>query len=263
MGRDPIDEVNVTLQRLLRKRIVAMTARARWERVQEDQWKPLAQWQIVAKDPEALTRFYGVAVRLEGEDQQRARLSRGRPQSPRGNQPAASGRRRPKGTTWCQLFVEVDDVDVYIAKATALVAKVIVPKSELPTATRSPSSSILPDFPLALSREEVAAKEQRGRSPCAGNGFEARIVLSVSNRGCDLDRNQVERAISRASAATGSEIDLSERELNPREFERRDVAFLRRRSRACAAPRPPASSGRTGQKVRPSAPCMRGVCGDR
>ena len=29
----PIDEVNVTLQRLLRKRIVTMTARARWERV--------------------------------------------------------------------------------------------------------------------------------------------------------------------------------------------------------------------------------------
>ncbi len=29
----PIDEVNVTLQRLLRKGIVTMTARARWERV--------------------------------------------------------------------------------------------------------------------------------------------------------------------------------------------------------------------------------------
>ena len=28
----PLDEVNVTLQRLLRKRIVTMTARARWER---------------------------------------------------------------------------------------------------------------------------------------------------------------------------------------------------------------------------------------
>jgi|SRR3954453_8638469 len=31
----PLDEVNVTLQRLLRKRIVAMTTRARWERIQE------------------------------------------------------------------------------------------------------------------------------------------------------------------------------------------------------------------------------------
>ena len=29
----PLDEVNVTLQRLLRKRIVAMTTRARWERL--------------------------------------------------------------------------------------------------------------------------------------------------------------------------------------------------------------------------------------
>jgi transcriptional regulator with XRE-family HTH domain len=31
----PLDEVNVTLQRLLRKRIVTMAARARWERVKE------------------------------------------------------------------------------------------------------------------------------------------------------------------------------------------------------------------------------------
>ena len=33
MAGIPIDEVNVTLQRLLRKRIVTMTARGRWERV--------------------------------------------------------------------------------------------------------------------------------------------------------------------------------------------------------------------------------------
>ena len=31
-----------------------------------------------------------------------------------------------------QLFVEVDDIGAYIAKATSLGAKVIVPKSELP-----------------------------------------------------------------------------------------------------------------------------------
>ena len=31
----PLDEVNVTLQRLLRKRIVTVTTRARWARVQE------------------------------------------------------------------------------------------------------------------------------------------------------------------------------------------------------------------------------------
>ena len=34
MAGIPLDEVNVTLQRLLRKRIVTMTARARWERIQ-------------------------------------------------------------------------------------------------------------------------------------------------------------------------------------------------------------------------------------
>jgi predicted enzyme related to lactoylglutathione lyase len=31
-----------------------------------------------------------------------------------------------------QLFIEVDDVDAYIAKATANGAKVIIPKSQLP-----------------------------------------------------------------------------------------------------------------------------------
>jgi len=31
----PLDEVNVTLQRLLRKRIVTMTTRARWARIEE------------------------------------------------------------------------------------------------------------------------------------------------------------------------------------------------------------------------------------
>ena len=38
----------------------------------------------------------------------------------------------PEGHNLVQLFVEVDDVDAYIAKATALGATVIVPKSELP-----------------------------------------------------------------------------------------------------------------------------------
>ena len=31
----PLDDVNVTLQRLLRKRMLAMTARTRWQRLQE------------------------------------------------------------------------------------------------------------------------------------------------------------------------------------------------------------------------------------
>ena len=39
---------------------------------------------------------------------------------------------QPVSDNLVQLFVEVDDVDAYIAKATSLGAKVIVPKSELP-----------------------------------------------------------------------------------------------------------------------------------
>jgi transcriptional regulator with XRE-family HTH domain len=35
----PLDEVNVTIQRLLRKRIVRMTSRARWSHVLEASWE--------------------------------------------------------------------------------------------------------------------------------------------------------------------------------------------------------------------------------
>ena len=38
----------------------------------------------------------------------------------------------PEGHNLVQLFVEVDDIDAFIAKAAALGASVIVPKSELP-----------------------------------------------------------------------------------------------------------------------------------
>ena len=35
----PLDEVNITIQRLLRKRIVTMASPARWPRVQEASWE--------------------------------------------------------------------------------------------------------------------------------------------------------------------------------------------------------------------------------
>jgi predicted enzyme related to lactoylglutathione lyase len=89
------------------------------------------QWQIVAKDPDAVARFYtalfGWKVRTDNAlgyrvvDTGSARGING------GIWPAP-----PEGHNLVQLFVEVADVDVCVAKASSLGATVVVPKTELP-----------------------------------------------------------------------------------------------------------------------------------
>jgi predicted enzyme related to lactoylglutathione lyase len=89
------------------------------------------QWQMVAKEPEKVARFYAGlfgwkidsnnALGYRAVDTQSGRGING------GVWPSP-----PEGHNLVQLFVEVDDIDACIAKATALGASVIVPKSELP-----------------------------------------------------------------------------------------------------------------------------------
>jgi hypothetical protein len=92
---------------------------------------PVVQWQIVAKDPDAVTKFYsalfGWKVRPDNalgyrviETSNARGINGGVWPSP------------PEGHNLMQVFIEVDDIDAYIAKATSLGATVIVPKSELP-----------------------------------------------------------------------------------------------------------------------------------
>ena len=92
---------------------------------------PVAQWQIVAKDPEALTRFYASLFGWKVKTNNALGYREVDTQSPRGIN-GGVWPSPPEGHNLVQLFVEVDDVDAYIAKATALGATVIVPKSELP-----------------------------------------------------------------------------------------------------------------------------------
>ena len=92
---------------------------------------PVVQWQIVAKDPDALTRFYASLFGWKVKANNALGYREVETQSPRG----ISGGvwpSPPEGHNLVQLFVEVDDVDAYIDKATRLGATVIVPKSELP-----------------------------------------------------------------------------------------------------------------------------------
>ena len=92
---------------------------------------PVVQWQIVAKDPDALTRFYASLFGWKVKTNNALGYREVDTQSPRGIN-GGVWPSPPEGHNLVQLFVEVDDVDAYIAKATKLGATVIVPKSELP-----------------------------------------------------------------------------------------------------------------------------------
>jgi uncharacterized protein len=92
---------------------------------------PVVQWQIVAKDPDSVTKFYAAlfgwtvqtnnALGYRTVDTGSGRGING------GVWPSP-----PEGHNLVQLFVEVDDVAAYAAKAEKLGATIIVPATEMP-----------------------------------------------------------------------------------------------------------------------------------
>jgi predicted enzyme related to lactoylglutathione lyase len=92
---------------------------------------PVVQWQIVARDPQAVAAFYtkvfGWSVRTDnalgfrvvetGDDRG---IDGGIWPSP------------PEGHNLVQLFIQVEDIDAMIASATAAGAQVLFPKQHLP-----------------------------------------------------------------------------------------------------------------------------------
>jgi predicted enzyme related to lactoylglutathione lyase len=89
------------------------------------------QWQIVANDPDALTRFHGSLFGWKTQTNNALGYRQVDTQSAKGIN-GGVWPSPPEGHDLVQLFVEVDDVAAYVAKAMALGATVIVPKSELP-----------------------------------------------------------------------------------------------------------------------------------
>ena len=92
---------------------------------------PVVQWQIVAKEPELVARFYAALFGWKVNTNNALGYRMLDTGSARG---IAGGvwPSPPEGHNLVQLFVEVDDIDAFITKASALGASVIVPKSELP-----------------------------------------------------------------------------------------------------------------------------------
>jgi predicted enzyme related to lactoylglutathione lyase len=92
---------------------------------------PVMQWQIIARDPEAVTAFY---ARVFGW--------RVQSQNALGYRAIETGDERgidggvwpspPEGHNLVQLFIQVESIDDTIASATAAGATVIVPRTNLP-----------------------------------------------------------------------------------------------------------------------------------
>lgn len=92
---------------------------------------PVVQWQIVAKDPDAVARFYSALFgwKVQTDNALGYRVVE------TGNGRGINGGvwpSPPEGHNLVQLFVEVEDIDAALIKATSLGASIIVPKSELP-----------------------------------------------------------------------------------------------------------------------------------
>jgi predicted enzyme related to lactoylglutathione lyase len=93
--------------------------------------QPVMQWQILAKDPAKTAEFYTKLFDWEINANNALAYRTVDTGSERGINggiwPAP-----PQGHSMVSLYVEVDDVDAYVAKATKLGAQVIIPPQKLP-----------------------------------------------------------------------------------------------------------------------------------
>lgn len=106
---------------------------------------PVAKFQILAPQPDQAARFYGNLFKwtIDAANALGYRtIITGDGGINGGIWPAP-----PETPSFVQLFVEVDDIDSYLAKAVAAGASVIIPRSELPDGD---SLAILRD-PFGLS----------------------------------------------------------------------------------------------------------------
>jgi len=93
------------------------------------------QWQIVAREPEKVASFYAKVfdwrIRTDNSLGYRMLDSVSESGNARGI-PGGVWPSPPEGHNLLQMFIEVEDIDAYVAKATSNGASVIVPKSQLP-----------------------------------------------------------------------------------------------------------------------------------
>jgi hypothetical protein len=138
------------------------------------------QWQIVAKDPEAVTRFYGSLFDWKVQTNNALGYREVDTQNQRGIH-GGVWPSPPEGHNLVQLFVEVDDLAAHVAKASKLVLRSSFRHPSCRTATRSQSFSIPRD----------------SRSGCTGRGNRSLLRRSAGFQPC-VDRTPAASALQRA-----------------------------------------------------------------
>ena len=93
--------------------------------------RPVMQWQILAKDPERLSDFYGKLFAWKVSSDNPLGYRTADTGSPKGISGGfwPSG---PEGHSFVQLFVDVDDVEQYVARVGQLGGTTIIPRQVLP-----------------------------------------------------------------------------------------------------------------------------------
>ncbi len=93
--------------------------------------QPVMRWQILAKDPAKVEEFYTKLFSWEID----ANNALGYRMVDTGSERGINGGiwpAPPQGHGMVNLYVEVDDVDAYVAKATKLGGSVVIPRQQLP-----------------------------------------------------------------------------------------------------------------------------------
>ena len=147
--------------------------------------QPVMQWQILAKEPAKLADFYTKLFAWDVNANNALNYRMIDTGSERGINggiwPAP-----PEGHSMVSLYVEVDDVDGYVAKATKLGGKVVMRNRNFRTATRWPSSSILRGFRWdSSSRPRFSLCSRGGRSPISESSIDSPEPMKGPSPGLD------------------------------------------------------------------------------
>ena len=111
--------------------------------------RPVTQFQVLAKDPERAAGFYGELFGWKVDRANALGYRRLRTGSDRGIE-GGVWPSPPEGSSFVQLFVEVDDVKETVERATKLGARTVIPPQVLPEGEQMAVILDLEGIPFAL-----------------------------------------------------------------------------------------------------------------
>lgn len=127
--------------------------------------RPVTHWQILSREPDALAAFYGRLFQWRVNADNALGYRKVETGSERGI-PGGIWPAGPGGHSFVQLFVEVDDVGRYVARAMALGAALLIPPQALPDGGELAIVRDPEGIPFGLMRTAPAERIEGGRREC-------------------------------------------------------------------------------------------------